>query len=691
MLLRRAPLLARRAPLLARRAPFRPLSTSPASSQWRVWAALEERDEQRKFQLARLLQELSTLAAEKGEALPAAAAPPQPSSSLASRISGGSEDANVLRLPDPLTSVSPGVAADSIAAVMGGATVEDASLLRLLTAGASLLATEPSVLDHRGCKRLVVVGDLHGSLPSLATVLRGLQSAKLLDLDQGAAMEEKPETSIVFNGDFVDRGAHGVEVLCVLLLLKLAHPNTITLLRGNHEDSALAAAYGFLEETRRKYPMNHEPLWECFSSVFASLPLCARSKHAAVLHGGIPSESVTLDAIGAITAGERKVLPTVLDAQPGDGDGYGEALGTEFLMQGLLWSDPMRDEGLMPNQSRGGAGSLFGVDVARRWLEREGLTHLIRSHQLVESGCEAIELDEDDGFARFRNQGANAAPAGPGRTVLTVFSSAGYPDGDGLNSGAFVTVDESDGKWEVTEFFHEDLPGLESSSGSSGSGETSGSDRAQRSLLELLVAHKHRLAEAFAAAEAAEATKKRSSGRVTLDQWVGVMEGELPDLPLDWRALQPSLVPTVKSAKQEKDGSVTMRDTQMIDAKRWLQSFSVELASARKADAAAEGEGGGGGGGRDARMAEHLYANHAELLAIFSFLDTNRNGKVDLEEWTAGVKLLNERLPPERRLPDALELFATIDLDGSGEIELDEFSEAFRIVTSGGALRGPVV
>ena len=156
----------------------------------------------------------------------------------------------------------------------------------------------------------------------------------------------------------------------------------------------------------------------------------------------------------------------------------------------------------MPNQSRGGAGSLFGVDVAKRWLEREGLTHLIRSHQLVESGCEAIELDEDDGFARFRNQGANAAPAGPGRTVLTVFSSAGYPDGDGLNSGAFVTVDESDGKWEVTEFFHEDLPGLESSSGSSGSGETSGSDRAQRSLLELLVAHKHRLAEAFAAAEA---------------------------------------------------------------------------------------------------------------------------------------------------------------------------------------------
>ena len=259
-------MLLRRAPLLARRAPFRPLSTSPASSQWRVWAALEERDEQRKFQLARLLQELSTLAAEKGEALPAAAAPPQPSSSsLASRISGGSEDANVLRLPDPLTSVSPGVAADSIAAVMGGATVEDASLLRLLTAGASLLATEPSVLDHRGCKRLVVVGDLHGSLPSLATVLRGLQSAKLLDLDQGAAMEEKPETSIVFNGDFVDRGAHGVEVLCVLLLLKLAHPNTITLLRGNHEDSALAAAYGFLPFLARKYASRMWSAWLRFA------------------------------------------------------------------------------------------------------------------------------------------------------------------------------------------------------------------------------------------------------------------------------------------------------------------------------------------------------------------------------------------------------------------------------------------
>ena len=115
-----------------------------------------------------------------------------------------------------------------------------------------------------------------------------------------------------------------------------------------------------------------------------------------------------------------------------------------------------------------------------------------------------------------------------------------------------------------------------------------------------------------------------------------------------------------------------------------------ELASARKADAAAEGEGGCGGGGRDAGW-RSISTPTTRAAGHLQLPRHNRNGKVDLEEWTAGVKLLNERLPPERRLPDALELFATIDLDGSGEIELDEFSEAFRIVTSGGALRGPVV
>ncbi len=43
------------------------------------------------------------------------------------------------------------------------------------------------------------------------------------------------EQLFVFNGDFVDRGAWGVELLAVLAAWKLALPSAVFLLRGNHE------------------------------------------------------------------------------------------------------------------------------------------------------------------------------------------------------------------------------------------------------------------------------------------------------------------------------------------------------------------------------------------------------------------------------------------------------------------------
>jgi hypothetical protein len=46
-------------------------------------------------------------------------------------------------------------------------------------------------------------------------------------------------------GDFVDRGAWGVETLAVLLAWKIALPRHVYLLRGNHESSYCTKYYGF--------------------------------------------------------------------------------------------------------------------------------------------------------------------------------------------------------------------------------------------------------------------------------------------------------------------------------------------------------------------------------------------------------------------------------------------------------------
>ena len=151
-------------------------------------------------------------------------------------------------------------------------------LSRLLSDAQKVLKKEPTVVDVRvpvGA-RVNVVGDTHGQFHD---VLRLFLSAGL-----------PSETNLfVFNGDFVDRGAWGVEVLTTLLSWKLAFPDRVFLTRGNHESTSCTQAYGFCKELSVKYAgSDWKRVYKLCKAVFAALPLSAVIEgKVLVLHGGL--------------------------------------------------------------------------------------------------------------------------------------------------------------------------------------------------------------------------------------------------------------------------------------------------------------------------------------------------------------------------------------------------------------------
>lgn len=88
---------------------------------------------------------------------------------------------------------------------------------------------------------VTVVGDLHGDLADLTEILK-------------ITGYPNPNNILIFNGDFVDRGVCGVEVLSTILALKAVHPRWVYINRGNHEDEQLAKAYEFHSEVALQQP-----------------------------------------------------------------------------------------------------------------------------------------------------------------------------------------------------------------------------------------------------------------------------------------------------------------------------------------------------------------------------------------------------------------------------------------------------
>lgn len=168
-----------------------------------------------------------------------------------------------------------------------------------------LLAAEKNVVHvsppESGGGKMVVVGDLHGHFADLM---------HLLDV-HGEPDPGLGGVKYIFNGDFVDRGQWGPEVLLMLYVLKLKYPQAVFLNRGNHEDENQnkkadnAFAHG---HCIRAFGADADTVYRLIRKSFHMLPLAhIIGKEIIVLHGGLPLDSVTLDDIQAVD--RRREVP----------------------------------------------------------------------------------------------------------------------------------------------------------------------------------------------------------------------------------------------------------------------------------------------------------------------------------------------------------------------------------------------
>jgi hypothetical protein len=98
---------------------------------------------------------------------------------------------------------------------------------------------------------------------------------------------------MLFLGDYVDRGWYGAEVIYTIMRLKIANPERVILVRGNHEDASLNSRYGFEKELHTKFKSFHSYERQQIYALYNYLPVALflgstrTQEYLLCCHGGI--------------------------------------------------------------------------------------------------------------------------------------------------------------------------------------------------------------------------------------------------------------------------------------------------------------------------------------------------------------------------------------------------------------------
>ena len=527
-----------------------------------------------------------------------------------------------------------------------GHTLHYSYAFKLVDEMKKLLSAAPLVSDIKIVDTLTVCGDTHGQFADLCMIFdkRGYPS---------------PTNKFLFNGDFVDRGQNGIEVLLTLYAWKLLYPNSVYLNKGNHESKKLNEKYKFAEECIKKY----DPIFfEHIQQSFDHLPLCSVIENEIfVVHGGLFKKSqITLERLRQITyRGQPKSRSSDPDLQ---------------LIEDMLWSDPKQDiTGIQPSSR--GAGCWFGEDITNEFLQLNNLRMIIRSHELVQEGYELLH----DG------------------KVVTIFSASHYDNGKNNNKGAYIILNPTYPlipiyeQYEAndSEFYFKQLE-----------------DSTIRKLKKMIFIHRHHLSLLLSKKD------KSDNGFVSKNTWAKIMNKvfEPKGIKLPWNILQPKLAEINQNGQihivnfLEKYRSKPLENSEYeqllfkkIASVLWKNSENIEN-SFKLMDI-----------NKDDKISYEEFYNHIKslnleidddlLYDLMRLIDKNRDNTINLQEFLSQFQIsfklnkiqsdnvndkflynaLNNIGKKILMCSDPIEMFSKVDRNGDNLISSAEFKEFLQI------------
>ena len=182
------------------------------------------------------------------------------------------------------------------------------------------------VVDNNN--EIVIISDLHGDAHSPIEYLKDLKSKNYFDDN----FKITKNAYIVFTGDYSDRGPNGAEALYTAMKLKIANPERVIMLRGNHEafdlnknsgSYASSGMVGFTKELRRKFGYSLDTFKKKIITVYDLLPSALYIgtpvetpdgqniiKYALICHGG---PEIRFDPRPLLSYPQKRVLYQKID------------------------------------------------------------------------------------------------------------------------------------------------------------------------------------------------------------------------------------------------------------------------------------------------------------------------------------------------------------------------------------------